>query len=106
MESHGRTVSGRGVLATIASVITVAISISFLIYEGLPLDPVAVLFAAIPVMGSALPLLLLRFDRLSWAAPAAGALVLFVAGLWSALVGGLMYWVPGRDPARCCRGSR
>lgn len=95
MASHGRTVSGRGVLATIAFVLTLAISISFLVYEGLPLDPVDALFAAIPVAGSALPLLLFRFDRLSSTASAAGAFVLFVSGLWSALVGGLVYWVPG-----------
>jgi hypothetical protein len=94
--SHGRTVSGRGVLATIAFVLTLAISISFLISYGLPLDPGIVLFfAAIPLVGSALPLVLLRFERLPWAAPAAGAFVLFVVGLWSALIGGLMYWLPG-----------
>jgi hypothetical protein len=95
MAPHGRTVSGRGVLATLAFVLTVAISISLPISYGLPLDPGVVLFAAIPVVGSKLPLLSLRFCRLSWVASAAGAFVLFVAGLWSALVGGLAYWVPG-----------
>jgi hypothetical protein len=95
MEPHGQTVSGRGVLAMIAAVLTLGISISFLISYPLPLDPAHVLFAATPVVGSTLPILLLHFDRLAWAAFAAGALVLFVAGLWSALVGGLAYWVPG-----------
>jgi hypothetical protein len=95
MASHGRTVSGRAVLATIAFVLTLAISIPFLISHDLPLDPGILLLAAIPVVGSALPLLLLRFDRLPWAAPTAGAFLLVVVGFWSALVGGLMYWVPG-----------
>jgi hypothetical protein len=95
MAPHGRTVSERGVLATLAFVLTVAISISFLMSYGLPLDPGVVLLAAIPVVGSMLPLLSLRFYRLSWVASAAGAFVLIVAGLWSALVGGLAYWVPG-----------
>jgi hypothetical protein len=89
MGSHGRTVSGRGVLAIVASVITLAICISFLIYEGLRLDPVVVLYAAIPAVGSALPLFFLAF-RLSWVAFATGAFVLFLAGLWGALVGGLV----------------